>query len=87
MERVDAIVAERDRVTAALAGQGWRVPEAQGNFVWLALGENTSRFAAVAEEAGIMVRSYGADGVRVTVGEPAGNDVFLEVAAAFEART
>ena len=84
MERVDAIVAERARVVAALAGQGWNVPDAQGNFVWLALGEDTPRFAAAAEEAGIMVRPYGVDGVRVTIGESAGNDVFLGVAAEFE---
>jgi histidinol-phosphate aminotransferase len=83
LERVEAIVAERGRVVAALREQGWTVPDAQGNFVWLALGPDTSRFAAAAEAEGIMVRPYGADGVRVTVGEPEANDVFLAVAEAF----
>ncbi len=83
LERVDAIVAERDRVVAGLADQGWHLPDAQGNFVWLPLGEDTPRFARTAEEAGIMVRPYGTDGVRVTIGERAGNEVFLQVAAGF----
>ncbi|MCW2757032.1 MAG: pat [Nocardioidaceae bacterium] len=83
MERVAGIVAERDRVVAALADQGWQLPDAQGNFVWLPLGERAGEFAKAAEEAGIMVRPFAGDGVRVTMGEPAGNDVFLEVAGAF----
>lgn len=81
LERVDAIVAERERVVAELRTQGWSVPEAQGNFVWLPLGERTAEFAAAAEEAGIMVRPFAGEGVRVSIGEPAGNDVFLSVAA------
>ncbi|MGZ4493253.1 MAG: histidinol-phosphate transaminase, partial [Nocardioides sp.] len=36
LERVEALVAERTRVRDALLGQGWDVPDAQGNFVWLA---------------------------------------------------
>jgi histidinol-phosphate aminotransferase len=82
-ERVDAIVAERTRVLDGLRGQGWTVPDAQGNFVWLALGEDTPRFAAEAEAAGIMVRPYATDGVRITIGEPEANDVFLTVAEQF----
>jgi histidinol-phosphate aminotransferase len=83
LERVDAIVAERERVVAALRDQGWSVPDAQGNFVWLSLGERTGDFAAAAEEAGVMVRPFAGEGVRVSVGEPEGNDTFLSVAAAF----
>ncbi|QNN54288.1 histidinol-phosphate transaminase [Nocardioides mesophilus] len=83
LERVDAIVAERDRVVSALREQGWDVPDAQGNFVWLALGERTGAFAAAAEEAGVMVRPFAGEGARVSIGEPAGNDVLLGVTAAF----
>jgi histidinol-phosphate aminotransferase len=87
LEQVEAIVAERERVVGALAEQGWRLPETQANFVWLPLGEDTPRFAAEAEAAGIMVRPYATDGVRVTIGEPEANDVFLAVAEAFEPKT
>jgi histidinol-phosphate aminotransferase len=83
LERVEAVVTERTRVADALRGQGWKVPDAQGNFVWLPLGDRATAFAAAAEEAGIMVRPFAGDGVRVSIGEPAGNDVFLEVAARF----
>ncbi len=81
LERVEAIVAERERVAAELRLQGWEVPDAQGNFVWLALGDRAGEFAAVAEEAGIMVRPFAGEGVRVSIGEPEGNDVFLSIAA------
>ena len=83
LERVEGIVAERTRVAEALRGQGWQVPDAQGNFVWLPLGERTGAFAAAAEEAGVMVRPFAGEGARVSIGEPAGNDVLLKVAASF----
>lgn len=83
LARVDALVAERDRVTAALAEQGWRIPDAQGNFVWLPLGERTPEFVAAAEQAGIMVRPFAGEGVRVSIGETEGNDVLLKVASTF----
>jgi histidinol-phosphate aminotransferase len=84
MQRVDAIVAERDRVTAGLAEQGWDVPDAQGNFVWLPLGDRTGDFVAAAEEAGITVRPFAGEGVRVTVGEPEANDLLLSLTAGFD---
>jgi len=83
LERVDGIVAERTRVAEALRTQGWDVPDPQGNFVWLALGDRTAEFAAATEEAGIMVRPFAGEGARVSIGEPAGNDVLLAVAARF----
>ena len=83
-ERVAALVAERERVHAGLVEQGWSSPEPQGNFVWLPLGPDTARFAEASAAEGLAVRPYGEDGVRVTIGEVAANDRFLEVAAAFE---
>jgi len=83
LERVEAIVAERTRVGEGLAQQGWEVPDAQGNFVWLPLGERSTDFAATAEQAGLTVRPFAGDGVRVSIGEPEANDRLLEVAARF----
>jgi len=80
LERVDAIVAERERVAAALREQGWSFPDPQGNFVWLPLGDRTPDLVALAEEAGITVRPFAGEGVRISIGEPEGNDVFLWVA-------
>ena len=42
LERVEALVAERTRVRAALLEQGWEIPEAQGNFVWFPLGDRAA---------------------------------------------
>ncbi len=83
LERVDAIVAERDRVVAGLRDVGWAGPEPQGNFVWLGLGERTLDFAAACDVAGIVVRPFAGDGARVSIGEPEGNDRLVEVAASF----
>jgi histidinol-phosphate aminotransferase len=81
--RVEAIVEERDRVVQRLVEQGWSFPDPQGNFVWLPLGDRTAEFVAAAEEAGITVRPFAGEGVRVSIGEPAANDVLLAVTGAW----
>jgi histidinol-phosphate aminotransferase len=82
-ERVDALVAERERVLGALHAQGWSLPRTQANFVWFPLGEQTADFAAACNARALVVRPYGTDGVRVTIGEPEANDRLVEVAGAF----
>jgi histidinol-phosphate aminotransferase len=82
-ERVDALVAERTRVVEALRGQGWFIPDTEANFVWFGLGERSAAFAEAAERAGLVVRRYGDDGVRATIGESEANDVLVEVAGKF----
>ncbi|MGW8982465.1 histidinol-phosphate transaminase [Streptomyces parvus] len=83
--RVGSLVAERVRVSAELARQGWTVPESHANFVWLRLGERTLDFAGACERAGVVVRPFAGEGVRVTIGETEGNDLFLKTAEAFRA--
>ncbi len=83
LERVDALVAERARVRAGLREAGWEVPEAQGNFVWFALGERTGEFAAAADERGIVVRPFAGEGCRVSIGEVEANDRLLALASDF----
>jgi histidinol-phosphate aminotransferase len=84
-ERVQALVKERGRVLDALRDQGWTVPTAQGNFVWLRLGSRTDEFAAAAQRAGVTVRPFSGEGVRLSIGENEANDIVLSVAAAFRA--
>jgi histidinol-phosphate aminotransferase len=79
LERVDALVAERERVVAGLADAGWVVPEPQGNFVWFDLGEATLDFARAAEEAGIVVRPFAGEGARVTIAETEANDRLVDL--------
>ncbi|GHF46225.1 MULTISPECIES: histidinol-phosphate transaminase [Streptomyces] len=83
--RVGSLVAERSRVSAELVRQGWTVPESHANFVWLRLGERTLDFAAACERAGVVVRPFAGEGVRVSIGEDEGNDLFLKAAEAFRA--
>jgi histidinol-phosphate aminotransferase len=80
LQRVDALVVERRRVVRALRDQGWSVPEAEGNFVWLPLGADSAEFAARCDGRGVSVRPFQGDGVRVTIGEVEANDLFLSVA-------
>ncbi|GGX35052.1 histidinol-phosphate transaminase [Streptomyces chryseus] len=81
--RVGSLVCERKRVYEALVGQGWTVPDTQANFVWMRLGERTADFAAACEKAGVVVRPFAGEGLRVTIGEDEANDIFLHTAQAF----
>jgi histidinol-phosphate aminotransferase len=81
LARTDAVVAERRRVVAALAEMGYEFPPTQANFIWLPLAGHTLDFVEQAADARVLVRPYGADGVRVTVGAPEENDTFLAFAA------
>jgi histidinol-phosphate aminotransferase len=86
LERVEFVVKERDRVTHELRGQGWTVPPSEANFVWLPLGERSAEFADACNAAGVSVRPFPPDGVRVTVADPEANDAFLAAAQAFPSR-
>ncbi|MGV0633649.1 pyridoxal phosphate-dependent aminotransferase [Mycolicibacillus trivialis] len=80
LARTDAVVAERGRVSHALREAGFTPPDSQANFVWLPLAERTADFVAAAADAHIVVRPYGTDGVRVTIGAPEENEMLLAFA-------
>ena len=73
----------RDRVVAAVRGQGWLLPDSQANFVWLALGADTMAFASAADKAGLVVRTFAGEGARCTIAETEANDRLLHVARNF----
>ena len=88
LARTDAVVAERVRVSAELRAAGYQLPDSQANFVWLPFGpELTADFVEQAANARILVRPYGTDGVRVTIGAPHENDAFLAFARTYPRRT
>jgi histidinol-phosphate aminotransferase len=76
-ERCAAVVTERARLTAALQQRGVPVVESQANFVWLPLGGRTAEVAAELEARAVITRPFAGEGLRVTVGAPAEDDVFL----------
>ena len=84
LARTDAVVDERRSVTAALTEMGYTVPDSQANFVWLPLAERTADFAAqAAEQARVLVRPYGNEGARVSIGSAEENDAFLTFAVSW----
>lgn len=76
-ERVAQLNERRDALAAALRELGLRVPDAQGNFVWVpetpadTAGGVPSAAALAADfaEAGTLVRPFPGHGVRISVGE------------------
>jgi len=86
LERVEAVVKERDRVRGELQGQGWTVPPTEANFVWMRLGDDTADFAEACDRTGVSVRPLGADGARVSIGDQEANNALLAVARAYPRR-
>lgn len=78
---IDGLLVERARVVAALSGVGWRLPDAQANFVWLPLGDRTETVYLDLERQGVVTRPFGGQGLRVTIGSPGENDRFLHALA------
>jgi histidinol-phosphate aminotransferase len=78
---VDELIERRERIVAGLREQGWTVPEAQGNFVWLATGEATAAVAGMLEDDGIIGRVFVGEGVRVSIGEEESVEKLLRSAA------
>ncbi|MFJ3957266.1 histidinol-phosphate transaminase [Arthrobacter sp. NPDC090010] len=83
LKRVDSVVAERERVASALRAQGWEIPQAEGNFVWLPLAERSAEFAELAGTHGLSVRAFHPEGVRVSIGEPEANTRFIGLCEEF----
>ncbi|MCS6581815.1 histidinol-phosphate transaminase [Curtobacterium citreum] len=78
--RVTEIATLRDRIVAELRAQGWDVPDAQGNFLWLPTGERTVAAASAFEEAGIIVRAFPPEGIRISIGEHEAVETLLQTA-------
>ena len=85
-QRVAEVTEERTRVADRLRAGGYRVPQSQANFVWLGQGPaeeggiDAVEFGARCEAAGVIVRVFTGDGVRITIGTADENDRFLAAA-------
>ena len=79
--RVDRILAERARVIAALSADGWQLPDAQANFVYLPLGARTDEVYVGLEKRGVVTRPFSNEGIRVTIGSEEQNTRFLATLA------
>jgi histidinol-phosphate aminotransferase len=81
-ERVAEIVARRDRLRGALIEQGWGIPSAQGNFLWLPSGAHTAAATDAFFDADLAVRPFADDGIRISIGEEETVERILAVTAA-----
>jgi histidinol-phosphate aminotransferase len=84
LQRVQAVIREREPLRQQLLEAGYDVPPSQGNFVWLPTGSDTMRVAQVFDAAGVLVRPFDGDGIRITVTTAA--DAARVLAAARTAR-
>jgi histidinol-phosphate aminotransferase len=80
-ERVANILSERARVIAVLGTAGWKLPDAQANFVYLPIGERTDEIYLELERRGVVTRPFSNEGIRVTISTPEENDRFLDTLA------
>ncbi len=80
--RVAELAERRDALAARLRDVGWDVPVAQGNFVWLPAGDRALEVAAAFDAAGLIVRPFAGDGVRISIGEAESLEPIVAVAAA-----
>jgi histidinol-phosphate aminotransferase len=85
VRRAALTVAERERVSARLEELGYDVAPSQANFLWLVLGEDAASLAERSAAAGVIVRPFPGEGVRLTVGLPEENEKFLGVASEWAA--
>jgi histidinol-phosphate aminotransferase len=81
LAQVAELARRRTEIEEALAAQGWDVPRAQGNFVWLATGEQTGAAAETLERNGIVARVFAPEGIRVSIGEAESVEKLLRAAA------
>lgn len=80
--RASRVVAERQRLIAALRTAGWQTPDSAANFVWLrTTPELHAQLMAAFDAADILVRGYPGDGIRISLADPATNDRVLAVLA------
>lgn len=81
LDRVAKLAARRDALWRALGVQGWNIPEPQGNFLWLPTGMQTTEVAEKLGAAGLVVRPFPPDGIRVSIGEEEAVEILLRNAA------
>ncbi len=75
--RIDMLLAERSRMVKALTAAGHELPDAQANFIFLPLGDNTENVCLGLEQRGVVTRPFPGSGIRVTIGTAEENDRFL----------
>ncbi len=69
LEQVAVLAMRRDEVQQQLRAQGWQLPVTHGNFLWLPTGAATAEAAALFSAAGLVVRAFAPEGIRISIAE------------------
>ncbi|MDB5366246.1 MAG: hisC [Rhodospirillales bacterium] len=76
-QAVTATRAARDALRGALLARGFGVLKSAANFLLLAVGDQAPNLHQALQRQGVLTRPVGHIGLRVTVGTPAQNEIFL----------
>ncbi|MDH6232241.1 histidinol-phosphate aminotransferase [Mesorhizobium soli] len=80
-ERVTCSIEQRMRLTEGMTAAGLPVARSEANFVWLAVGGEAEAFTLHLRRAGIAVRCFAGEGVRITTGTAADTAAVLAAVA------
>ncbi|MEV7608022.1 histidinol-phosphate transaminase [Microbacterium sp. NPDC089320] len=67
-ERIDEVVAHRERLHDLLVAAGWLAVASQANFVWVPAGDRTDELESVLREGGVITRAFAGEGIRISSG-------------------
>ena len=76
-QRIDTVLAERDRLAGLLRLAGRHVPPSHANFLWLAEPDLAEQHQAALAQAGVLARCYPGEGIRLTIGDRNANNAVL----------
>lgn len=82
-QRVERNAAERRLMSAGLRDLGLEVAHSQANFLWLSLGDRAEDLTAHFRNAGIAIRCFPGEGIRITTGTDDDTRVILAAAASW----
>ncbi|RUQ84898.1 aminotransferase class I/II-fold pyridoxal phosphate-dependent enzyme [Labedella gwakjiensis] len=78
LERVGTLASRRDDLAASLRDIGLAIPAAQGNFLWIAAGDESTAVGEILLDQGVVTRVFPGDGVRISIGEADAVDGVIE---------
>jgi histidinol-phosphate aminotransferase len=77
-ERVDAVIAERERLAKGLTALGYDPTPSDANFLWVRTPGSASLERNLLDH-GVAIRSFADEAIRISVGAPEENALLLEV--------
>ncbi|KHK98997.1 aminotransferase [Microbacterium mangrovi] len=67
-ERIDEVVAQRERLFALLQDAGWPAVPSEANFIWVPAGDRAVELDELLQAGGVVARTFPGEGVRISSG-------------------